>query len=391
MKRVSIAVLALCALAGNHGCKAKKIYPAAEYMAFEQVEFVSDFPLTQTLGGGETIDLDLLGTIDLKVQDSLLVVATQDNLGMWSFFAHGQHEGLPHAGHEAPPEFRPLGKYLVKGRGPNEFPSSMPWVSGASFFGDGGQLMALIQNADVQKLYTMNVSQTMRTDTLAMTETATLPESLSTMIRLDAGTIFCRGWGNDDGVRNRFLLRDFLPDTTHHKALDMLNSARVELLSADGVTHHEYINVIGAHVAAQPGGSGRMVEAGLMLNRLNIYDIKGDLRKTICVDGTDLESIAEVCRTEERKYFYANLNAYPEFFVALWEDITDTQDELGTGAMPELLFFDWQGKPLTRITVPARLTSFDIDFATGQLYTINANTEEIVRYDISGILEGIRS
>lgn len=311
--------------------------------------------------------MQLPGPIDVKVHDSLLIVTTQDDMGMWSFFAL--------------PELRPPGKWLTRGRGPSEF-LSMPWVSEASFFADGDNLMAFVRNCDANKACNINVTQTLRTGALAMTDADALPKSLSTVIRVDANTIFCHEWGDGTGVRNRFILGD----STRREALELLNSAKTDIKTEDYDIYLD--NVIGAHIAAQPG-TRRMAEAGLMLNRLNIYDLDGDFRKTVCVGNSTLESIAEVCRFDHngQKLIYGTLRAYPQFFVALYKNTT--MEELGTAAMPVMFFFDWQGKPLAQITADRRFDSFDIDLPTGWLYTLHIDTEEIFRYDISEILDEI--
>lgn len=366
-KKIMLLALVLFAAAG---CKEKKVYPAAEYMAFEQVEFVDDFPMNETLSGGELLDLGLLGALDVRVHDSLLILTTQDNMGQWSFFAL--------------PETRPLGKYLVRGRGPNEF-LSLPWVSDADFFTDGGEQMASIYNFDSGKLLYMNMTRTLRDGVLSMTEAASLEPSLFTVRRVDGKTIFCEAMNDREGREERSIVGD----TTHREALEMLNSAKVGYDVEDGVTDMDNINVIGKHTIVKPGAR-RVVETGLLLNRLNIYDLEGDFRKTVCVGAADLESIAEVCRIDrrERTWVYSITRAYPDFFVVLNTNYASLDEMLGTvpSPMPALLFFDWEGKPLARITADRRFATYDIDLKTGMLYTLNDGTEEVFRYDIGAVL-----
>lgn len=85
-----------------------------------------------------------------------------------------------------------------------------------------------------------------------------------------------------------------------------------------------------------------------------------------------------------------SLNAYPEFFGALYLNDTDVDYQQGKSADPAIQLFDWNGTPLAEIRTDRKITVYDIDLINGVLYTLNHDTEEIFRYDIREILENLQ-
>ena len=94
------------------------VVPSADYMILDEVAYVDTFPQTFTIGQGTLFDPDVIGVSSIVIRDSLLLISTSDNKGYWSLVSL--------------PEYKHLGKYLMKGNGPNELLSS-PWVKQQNF------------------------------------------------------------------------------------------------------------------------------------------------------------------------------------------------------------------------------------------------------------------
>ena len=83
---------------------------------------------------------------------------------------------------------------------------------------------------------------------------------------------------------------------------------------------------------------------------------------------------------------YYEAKAFRGFFVGLY--LGTAIRELDEGS-DELHFFSWDGEPLASISLPVRALFFDIDLEDGQLYVVSSDTEEILRYDVSHIIDSL--
>ena len=86
---------------------------------------------------------------------------------------------------------------------------------------------------------------------------------------------------------------------------------------------------------------------------------------------------------------YYEAKAFREFFVGLYLGTAIRELDEGSYAPPELHFFSWYGEPLASISLPVRALFFDIDLEDGQLYVVSSDTEEILRYDVSHIIDSL--
>ena len=107
-------------------------------MILDEVAYVDTFPQTFTIGQGTLFDPDVIGVSSIVIRDSLLLISTSDNKGYWSLVSL--------------PEYKHLGKYLMKGNGPNELLSS-PWVKQQHFLKEQGRLKAIIYSFPTGKSY----------------------------------------------------------------------------------------------------------------------------------------------------------------------------------------------------------------------------------------------
>ncbi len=333
------------------GCNKKQgIAPGPDYMILEDVSLVKKFPQTIHLGNPERVGLDVPGILDIAVKDSLLILSTQKAEGMWEFFSL--------------PALDPLGGYLRKGNGPNEMIQT-PWLYSTSFLVEGGELVAYLYDFARGRLLEMNVSRSVADRELSIVTTdKSLPATLFGFLVLGDDTFFCREITATRDQQIRYLLKNGVKSTPDN--FRELNWAYI----MSGEDH----NILGT-LTGYNYSRGRIVEAPIMLNYINIYSVDGSFGKTVCTDET-LDNISEIqmLDIEERPRTYGSLRVYENSFGVI-----------RFGETQVIQFFDMDGNPLAELLPDRQLTSFDIDFKNGLLYTHDRETDELSRYDIKNI------
>ena len=337
--------------------------PSSDYMILDEVKYIDRFPHVFTLTDGKPIDLDIIGTLSLSIYDSLLIVTTQDESGMWSFFEL--------------PELNYLGKYLTKGNGPNEL-LTPPWIEEQYIFKEQGQHHAIIYEFLTGESYRMNISETIRMNKLMMSETNyLLPRVLFGFSFIDSNIFFCKEVNNSQTQQNRYILING----------DKISSSNIEKLNRAQINIGEDINILSTCIKKRPNGI-RIVEGGVFLNQINVYSIDDSFGKTICL-GNQVDNISRIQQINrwDRLYTYLNVKVYPKFFSALYLNDTYEKYQREITKNPVIQFFDWDCNPLAEIKLDRMITTFDIDLINGSLYTLNFRTEEMYQYDISTIIE----
>jgi hypothetical protein len=332
-------------------------------MVLDEIAYINDFPHSFSLSGGEAIDLDIIGPVNLSIQDSLLIVTTLESMGMWKFFSL--------------PEYNNKGKYLNKGRGPNDF-LSMPLAEQQYFYKENEQLFSIIYDFSNGKLFRMNINETILSNKLSMSEIDyLLPKTMFGYTFINSTDILCREVNNTHTQQKRYLLSK--REREDISVLEKMNIASIR--------PGEDINILSVHTVCSQNGE-RIAEAALGLNQINLYSLDGSFGKTICV-GKKVDNISRVLSIghNDRLYTYMDIVAFSDFFGALYLNDTEANFQQETTCNPVIQFFDWDGNPLAEVELDRMITSYDIDFFNGALYTLYHNTEEIYKYDISHLLQ----
>lgn len=150
-----------------------------EYMAFENVNYIKEFPYSYSLENDQMVDWDVIGVKSFSFFDSLLVVTSNaDKDGLWHFLTAK--------------DYRFLGNYLTQGGGPEEF-KELPKVSDAKFYKKDNQVFADIYDFSGGKYFSINVSRTLENDRLDIqTVKNMLPAGLFDQVYIDSSTVYCR-------------------------------------------------------------------------------------------------------------------------------------------------------------------------------------------------------
>lgn len=360
MKKIFFLLLSIILFTN---CSDNKITPD-RYMVLDDVKYIKSFPKVYTLSDRITPDIDIIGINDFCVLDSMIAFSTKDKDSLWTFFSL--------------PDCAPLGSFLTLGNGPSEF-IQPPRVSfKTNFYRENGQLFAGIYDSQKGRLFKMNVDASLSSNALDMSMLKdSLPLFLFSFIMVDNNRYFCKEMTPEVTQQIRYLIEDG-KRTDSSAMMQQLNKAKVE--------KEENINIIST-IAKMSPEKAVIVEMPIGLNYINMYSLDDSFGKTICI-GDELYDIKEVENQErsERLYTYADLRLFKDFWgvVCINEDMKTYQT--GRKKLPSILLFNWEGDPLAELKLSHFITSFDIDFTTGHLYTFDAHTDEFFKYDIKNIL-----
>jgi hypothetical protein len=366
MMKIHKYTLLLLVVSFLAGCRSTP-KPSSDYLVLDEIVFVHDFPSHFTLGKGKPFDLGIMGMKSMTVRDSILIVSTSDATGIWSFFSL--------------PDYQFKGKYLLEGRGPNEF-LSRPWVGQQFFFEKESQLFATIYDYSSLNLYEMNITKTLQEGRLSMRKmNFSLPDDRFACVFIDTTRLLCSAINAEQTQLTRYIFDNSKKE----------RSANLEKLSLAHISPGEDINILSVHTKSLPA-KNRIVEAALGLNQINLYSLDDSFGKTICV-GEKIDNIRDIeaiTPKYERISCYTNLSAYPEFFAALYLGDTEKNYQTGESVNPVIQLFDWDGNPLAEVAMDRMITSFTIDFASKKLLTLNLQEDEMYVYDIREILSKIK-
>nr|WP_283774064.1 BF3164 family lipoprotein [Aquiflexum sp. TKW24L] len=337
-------------------------------MAFDDVEYVHEFPQTFTLEDGKTPEIDVIGIRDFRIFDSIMVMGTSNPDGIWFFISL--------------PSYQKLGSFMKRGEGPLEFMQGPSTSNEASFVREHGRLLAFLYDFQKGKVKEFDISQSLNDGELDLTELeASLPPFLSNFIMVDSVTYFTKEIGNRDTQQLRFIYKK--GEKTSLPLLDKLNQATLREGSDFNIlaTNTKFSNV-----------QNRFVEAPTGLNYINIYSLDSTLAKTICI-GKELSNISKIQEEWpqwDRKYVFINNQAFDDFFGVIYVNESFKDYETIKKQLPSIMLFDWEGNPLAELKMQNHFTNFDIDFKRQELYTFDAHSDEFLKFDIHDILISLK-
>ncbi|HLW50414.1 MAG TPA: BF3164 family lipoprotein [Sphingobacteriaceae bacterium] len=340
----------------------------SNYMGFDKVSYVDKFPQTFSLQGRVEPEIDVIGIQSFAVYDSLVIFSTNNGRALWSFVSL--------------PDYRDLGSFLTRGEGPFEFVQAPSVSNGAQFAVKGNNLVAQIYDFQRGRLLEMNMTRSITSQELEMAILHdSLPKYSFNFLVINDDTYFCKATNNHHTQQNRYLLNKN-NERTVPAIFEKLNQIvlregeDLNLLSTSTKWHAQY---------------DRLVEMPTGLNYINLYAPDGSFAKTICV-GTELDDLDKIQdqRAWNRIYRFANLRVFDDFFGVVQINEDEMTYQTKRKKLPAILLFDWNGEPLAELKLDHFITSFDIDFINGVLYTFDVHSDEFFKYDINDILLKIK-
>lgn len=338
------------------------------YMAFDDVEYVHEFPQTFTLEDGKTLGIDVIGIRDFRIFDSIMVMGTSNPDGIWSFISL--------------PSYQKLGSFLKRGEGPREFMQGPSTSNEATFVREKGSLLAFLYDFQKGKVKEFNISQSLNDGELHLTELeASLPPFLSNFIMVDSVTYFTKEIGNRDTQQLRFIYKN-----GENISLPLLDKLNQPALREGGD-----FNILATNTKFSDV-KNRFVEAPTGLNYINLYSLDSSIEKTICIgeELSDIFKIQDVWPQWDRKYVFVNNQAFDDFFGVIYVNESFKDYETIKKQLPSIMLFDWEGNPLAELKMENHFTHFDIDFRSQELYTFDIHSDEFLKFDIKDVLISIK-
>jgi hypothetical protein len=334
-------------------------------MVQDEVKYIKEFPQSFTLQNKSEVNIDLIGMKSFVVYDSIMIVSTGDSNGIFSILSL--------------PECKDLGSFLTKGDGPFEF-IWPPSVNNMKLVRENGRLRAIIYDFQKGKLLKVDIDKLIKDKEVSMEiSKKSLPPFLFNLVMMDSTSFFCKRVNDIHTQQIRYILNN--NDTITTPIMQRFNQASIR--------EREDINTLGTMTKIN-FDKKLIVEMPVRLNYLNIYSLDGTWGKTICV-GDELYDMEKLQDKDvwDRIYTYADLRLFDNFWGVVCIDEDQKTYQIGRKKLPSILLFDWQGEPLAELKLEHFITSFDIDFKNGVLYTMDVHSDEFYKYDVRDILDKI--
>lgn len=336
-------------------------------MALDNVVYVDDFPHTFTLQNKAKPNIDVIGIKNFVIHDSILILSTTNGNGLWSFLSL--------------PDYQNLGSFINRGNGPLEFNSPPSVGNGVKLTKEKGKTQAYIYDFRKGRLLKMNVDESIKSKKLHMSiSNDSLTPSLFDFVALDSLTYFCKEVANGQTQQIRYINKG--NKKTKPPILEKLNQASIK--------KGEDINILST-ITAHSDQHDLIVEMPIGLNYINLYALDGSFKKTVCM-GEELDNIGRIQDKFRwnRMYTFADLRLFDDFFGVVYINEDEKTYQINREKFPSILLFNWEGEPLGELKLNTHITSFDIDFVNGKLYTFDVHSEDFFKYDITDILSELK-
>ena len=343
-------------------CTSPTIGPSEDYMIFDDVRYVKDFPIDITLSDAQDTGFDIIGLTSFQIIDSVLFASCNTKDGFWQFYS--LEDG------------KLLGKMLNIGQGPNEFLMPIYDSNQYSIQKENDKLYAYIFSRG--SVYRLDITETIVNEKLSMILLSQdLSKSILAFNTLNSNTFLCK-----EPIENRTKLNRYVQhngEITIPEPLEKLNRAKIS--ETDNLIN---MNILATSLRRQ---KDYVLETPIYLNYFNLYSLDGKLSLTICTDDK-LQSISSILEkpNEERLYTFPGCKIFDKFFSVVSYKHTWQEWMNNIERKSQLQFFDWNGKPLANIDLNRFVSAFDIDFTNGYLYVLTQREDEFVKYDIKDFL-----
>ncbi len=310
---------------------------------------ITDFPTIQT-PKSERINIEIMGLNNLYVVDTFLI----------AFKASGYNDFFEIYSTN---DFRYLGNFLSKGRGPNEFLSIQYYDN---YSKKNKDFILWISDNALQKRAQFNLTQSIKKqqvvcDTIFRNKFSFLCVNINDSIIMTANPIpgnieyQMENTNTKETISGGKFFKSFLPKTTNNNTLSM------------GIVKHPTNDIF----ACIPN----------FFNQINFFSPNQEKHSSVSYQ----QPINILTTTKQpdslliayystysptSKYIYALYANQKEILYPYWQ------------APIEIHAYNWEGKPMSKIIVPDSIVYFAVDEKHQCIYGINAE-EEIFRYKIN--------
>lgn len=366
MKKVTLYTLVLLSLSVLIRCSQSPTPSSPNFMMFDDVEYVTEFPQSFNLSNKTVPDIDVIGITNFTIYYSKIIFSTRKTDSLLPVFTL--------------PQYKYRGSLLSKGNGPFEFMQSPSVGSSTKFFKENDELFAAIYDFQKGRVLKVNIDKSLTTNKL---DISILNDSLSPFLfnfmMIEDDKFFCKEVHNNETQQIRYIIEGNRKSTP--AVFEKLNQATIK--------EREDVNILST-ITKMNYDNDIIVEVPIGLNYINMYTLDGAFSKTVCI-GDKMDNIEKIQNKDrwDRIYTFADLRLFENFWGVIHIDEDEKTYQLGRKKLPLIYLFDWQGKPIAELKLDHFITSFDIDLKNGSLYTFDVHSDELYRYDVKGILSKV--
>lgn len=334
-------------------------HSSLDYMAFDSVHFLQDFPEIHVLGKGKPVNQEMIGMWSFEIEDSLLFVSTMNSFKMWKTYKL--------------PDMEFYGGFLNIGEGPAELSGSVNVSDKVQYEFSDSKNSVIIYDFKRGRLLDLDLDQSRKLgrDSVRLFD-HNPPSFLFDILVFDSTSYFMRQPENLETELNRYF--DSAGVLTSRKVFEELNNSKVS----------QSLNLpIISSMTRSKSDSETIVEMYFRLNYFNLYSLDGSLKKTICIENQmDKISSIEALEQIERKYRFSDVRVYDDYFALLHLNEVELDFSTERKSKPEILFFDWDGNPLAKIISKEFFTAFDLDLNNQVVYTFDSETDRFRLHEV---------
>ena len=335
-------LLLFCIILG--ACESQNIFPNTPLV--HATTFQHEIQLT-----GKKKDITPIGTLGLQIIDTF-IISTQSNLPEYL----GIYEKV---------SGRKIKDLLTIGRGPGEF---LDCTFKGQYRKNKQNLELYFSDCNKGYFYALNLTQTLRQDSLNITLLSTIPyRSFPTFL-----------------TGNNYLSRAYFPE--EQTILYLLHDSTGQTIrqyplykDVDWIRY----NQIGSADEIKPDLS-KIAMGMLLFNQINIVDLKGNQHFSVTTSDKSTYLSTQYLDEHEPIVYYSDLTCTDQYIYALYvnQKISDWQRITHP---TEIHVFDWKGKAVYKLKTQETLLSIDIDETDQKIYGL-ATEEQIFTYDLPELL-----
>lgn len=333
------------------------------FMIFDNVEYVTEFPQSFNLSKKTIPNIDVIGITNFAIYDFNIIFSTKKTDSLWSVFTL--------------PEYEYRGSLLSKGNGPFEFVQSPRVSSKTKLFKENDELFAGIYDFQKGRVFKLNIDKSLNTNKL---DISILNDSLNAFLfnfmMIDNDVFLCKEVQNNETQQVRHLMEG------NQKSIPPV----FEKLNQATIKEGEDINMLST-ITKMNYDNDIIVEMPIGLNYINMYTLDRTFAKTVCI-GNKLDNIEKIQNKSmfDRIYTFADLRIFDNFWGVIQIDEDEKTYQLGRKKLPVICLFDWVGDPIAELKLDHFITSFDIDLENSTLYTFDAHSDEFYKYDVKEMI-----
>lgn len=335
------------------------------YARLGKEDIVKEFPKSFDLKGNIIHDAEVPAIIDIKHFGNRLYCMTMRPDGLITVLDDKSLEPCCQA-------------FLHMGNGPLETLAPIPFRQ-MYFHEVGDEVMADFFNMG-NRLIRLNLSLSESEGTVIGQPLGELPEELvsrAPLSMLGDGIFFFQSPMDQKSVQ-RGLWQD--GEIRYAPAQERLNS--FSLKEPDSFMFNIFFSAY-----AYNSERHRFVEASTMQNTIHLYDLNGPFAKTLSINGPVRDYVLLSKEGMEGISMYSQaVQSFPDFFVVLYCEHPLSHP---SSQNPSLLFFDWDGHPLMKVSLPFPVTTFCIVPEYDVIYYMDQASERIATIKMDGLLKEI--